>query len=72
MRTTGGSRDLPTPAELGLDTVCAQLTTPANTDLSLKELVYDEASQLYSGNQDLETTIANILQRASLYYAEQR
>lgn len=72
MRTTGGSSDLPTPAELGLDTVCAQLTTPANTDLSLKELVYDEASQLYSGNQDLETTIANILQRASLYYAEQR
>lgn len=72
MRTAGGSGDLPTPAQLGLDTVSAQLTTPANTDLSLQELVYDEAAQLYSGEQDLETTIANILQRASLYYAEQR
>ena len=58
--------------ELNLDAVMAQLTTPSNTDLSLRELVYENAAQLYTGAQDLETTVANILQRTDLYYAEQQ
>ena len=61
-----------TPSELNLDAVMAQLTTPSNTDLSLRELVYENAAQLYTGAQDLETTVANILQRTDLYYAEQQ
>ena len=62
----------PTPSELNLDAMMAQLTTPSNTDLSLRELVYENAAQLYTGAQDLETTVANILQRTDLYYAEQQ
>mgnify|MGYP001622980823 FL=1 len=65
------STGTPTPAELDLDSVMEQLTTPANTSTSLRELVYEEAAKLYTGSQDLETTLANILQRANLYYAEQ-
>ena len=57
---------------MNLDAVMAQLTTPSNTDLSLRELVYENAAQLYTGAQDLETTVANILQRTDLYYAEQQ
>lgn len=67
-----GTDGNPTPSELNLDAVMAQLTTPSNTDLSLRELVYENAAQLYTGAQDLETTVANILQRTDLYYAEQQ
>lgn len=67
-----GTDGNPTPSELNLDAVMAQLTTPSNTDLSLRELVYENAAQLYTGVQDLETTVANILQRTDLYYAEQQ
>ena len=67
-----GADGNPTPSELNLDAVMAQLTTPSNTDLSLRELVYENAAQLYTGAQDLETTVANILQRTDLYYAEQQ
>lgn len=67
-----GTDGNPTPSELNLDAVMTQLTTPSNTDLSLRELVYENAAQLYTGAQDLETTVANILQRTDLYYAEQQ
>ena len=67
-----GTDGNPTPSELNLDAVMAQLTTPSNTDLSLRELVYENAARLYTGAQDLETTVANILQRTDLYYAEQQ
>lgn len=70
-RYDGGDGN-PTPSQLNLDAVMTQLTTPSNTDLSLRELVYEEATQLYTGTQDLDTTVANILQRTDLYYAEQQ
>ena len=70
-RYDGGDGN-PTPSQLNLDAVMTQLTTPSNTDLSLRKLVYEEAAQLYTGTQDLDTTAANILQRADLYYAEQK
>ena len=68
-RYDGGDGN-PTPSQLNLDAVMTQLTTPSNTDLSLRKLVYEEAAQLYTGTQDLDTTAANILQRAD--YAEQK
>ena len=49
-----GTDGNPTPSELNLDAVMAQLTTPSNTDLSLRELVYENAAQLYTGAQDLK------------------
>lgn len=70
-RNDGGDGK-PTPSQVNLDEVMVQLTTPSNTDLSLRELVYEEAAQLYTGTQDLETTVSNILQRTGLYYAEQQ
>lgn len=67
-----GSDGSPTPAQLDLDSVMEQLTTPANTSSSLRDLVYEEACGLYTGQQDLETTVTDIVQRADLYYAEQQ
>ncbi len=49
------------------EAVLEQLVYPANTDAFLCELVNQEAQKLYQEQQNLETTVQNILQRALEY-----
>lgn len=49
------------------EAILEQLLYPANTDAFLCELVNQEAQKLYQNQQDLETAVQNILQRALEY-----
>ena len=50
--------------------MCLEVKTPYVVDSILAEMVADEAKGFFSGEKDLEKTIADIRERTRIYLAE--
>ncbi len=62
----------PNPEDFTMEELIESLDTPGSTDIVLQNMVYAQVKPFYEGKASLEETRENILQAATLYFAERQ